>query len=288
MSSAPFPYNGRVPGTGEAFLNASTEGRLAHRTRGGRLYTADETYSDNRSLFHIPKGFDITQPGVIVLFFHGHGAMLKRDVWERQRLPAQITASGVNAVLLAPQFAVDARDSSIGRFWQPGALRQYLNDAARQFAALYGEPGTEAEFARMPIVVVGYSGGYMPAAWGLAHGGVRDRVSGVLLLDAMYGHQASFFNFIRRSPSAFFVSSYGRYTRNGNDSLRRVLADVGIDAAPSLPSVLRGGSVALIEATVSHRDYVTNAWAPMPVADVLRRMPGVGRIAAPGRVASRR
>ncbi|MGD9785409.1 MAG: hypothetical protein AB7U49_12055, partial [Hyphomicrobiaceae bacterium] len=168
LDSAPFPYDGRVPGTNATFLNASLDGRPAHRTGSGRVYSADETYSDNRSLVHMPKGFNVHGRGVIVLFFHGHGAKLERDVWHRQRLPAQVSMSGVNAVLVAPQFAVDARDSSIGRFWQPGALRQYLNEVSGELARLYGDPKTEPLFARMPVVIVGYSGGFLPAAWGLA------------------------------------------------------------------------------------------------------------------------
>jgi hypothetical protein len=61
---------------------------------GGR-----RSYHDNRVLLHIPKGFDARRPGVMVLFFHGHRATLERDVRDRQQVPAQISASGMNAVL---------------------------------------------------------------------------------------------------------------------------------------------------------------------------------------------
>src|SRR4051812_16164934 len=37
-------------------------------------------YSDNRVLVHVPAGFDVHRPGVIVVFFHGHRATLERDV----------------------------------------------------------------------------------------------------------------------------------------------------------------------------------------------------------------
>ena len=63
------------------------------------------------------RGFDPKRPAVMVVFFHGHGANLAQDVYDRQQVPAQITAAGVNAVLVAPQFAVDAADSSAGKFW---------------------------------------------------------------------------------------------------------------------------------------------------------------------------
>src|SRR5258708_33328953 len=79
------------------------------------------SYHDRRVLLHIPQGFDAHRPGVMVLFFHGHRTTLEPDVRDRQQVPAQISASGMNAVLVAPQVAVDAADSSIGPFLQPEA-----------------------------------------------------------------------------------------------------------------------------------------------------------------------
>src|SRR5207248_10842149 len=92
------------------------------------------SYQDRRVLLHIPKGFDASRPGVMLLFFHGHRATLERDVRDRQQVPAQISASGMNAVLVAPQFAVDAADSSVGRFSQPGAVARFVAEAAGELA----------------------------------------------------------------------------------------------------------------------------------------------------------
>ncbi len=66
----------------------------------------------------------------MVVFFHGHGANLARDVRDRQQVPAQITAAGTNAVLVAPQFAVNAADSSAGKFWEPNGFKRFLDEAA--------------------------------------------------------------------------------------------------------------------------------------------------------------
>lgn len=287
IASAPFPYAGRVPGSDAVFLNASVDGRPAHRTGSGRLYLADETYGDNRSLLHLPRGFDINAPGAIVLYFHGHGATLERDVWRRQQLPHQITMSGKNVVLVAPQFAVDARDSSIGRFWQPGALRRYLDETARELARLYGDPKSEAAFARLPVVIVGYSGGYLAAAWGLANGGIRDRVLGVVLLDALYSHTSTFQKFVTQQRNAFFVSAYGQSTRPENSDLKSRLEAAGLEPASAIPQVLGKGALAVIDAPTRHRDYVTRAWAHYPVTDVLRRIPSLSRIPTSDKYASR-
>ena len=125
LKSSAFPYLGNNPRTDEPFLNISKGDRRGHRSYGGRVYWQDETYNDNRVLMHVPENFDVRKPGVIVVFFHGNGATLERDVRDRQLVPQQISDSGVNAVLLAPQLAVDAADSSAGKFWQPGGLKRF-------------------------------------------------------------------------------------------------------------------------------------------------------------------
>ena len=124
----------------QPFLDISKDGRRGHRSYGGRVYWQDETYNDNRVLMHVPENFDIRKPGVIVVFFHGNGATLERDVRDRQLVPQQISDSGVNAVLLAPQLAVDAADFSAGKFWQPGGLKRFVDESADHLASLYGDP----------------------------------------------------------------------------------------------------------------------------------------------------
>src|SRR5262249_3754956 len=175
------------PGSESPFLNVSEQGRLGHRTSRGRVFWEDRTYADRRVLLHIPAHFDPNRPAVMIVFFHGHGATLTRDVLARQQLPTQISDSGVNAVLVAPQFALDAGDSSPGKLWKPGAFAKFVAEAGAQLAKLYDNPAAEQKFANMPIVLIAYSGGYLPAAVSLQRGGVKGRVRGVVLLDALYG-----------------------------------------------------------------------------------------------------
>ncbi|NJO33566.1 MAG: hypothetical protein HC869_10860 [Rhodospirillales bacterium] len=85
LETAPFPYSGLMPGTQKPFLDVIENGRRGHRTGAGRIYWEDETYSDRQVLLHIPKGFDIRRPSVIIVFFHGHGAKLADDVYLRQQ-----------------------------------------------------------------------------------------------------------------------------------------------------------------------------------------------------------
>jgi hypothetical protein len=287
LKSSAFPYFGNNPHTDEPFLNISRGERRGHRSFGGRVYWQDETYNDNRVLMHVPENFNIRKPGVIVVFFHGNGAKLERDVRDRQLVPQQISDSGINAVLLAPQLAVDAADSSAGKFWQPGGLKRFVAESADHLAKLYGDPAAAKAFANMPIVLVGYSGGFVPTAWSLEVGGLGNRVRGVFLLDAVYGELDKFASWIANNRSGFFVSAYTRYTQRHDQELMRMLKDKGIAISDDMDGPLRPGSVVFVKTPdgVTHRDYVTRAWTENPVREVLVKMastPALTRVAANG------
>ena len=291
LKSSAFPYLGNNPRTDQPFLDISKGERRGHRSYGGRIYWQDETYNDNRVLMHVPENFDVRKPGVIVVFFHGNGATLERDVRDRQLLPQQISDSNVNAVLLAPQLAVDAADSSAGKFWQPGGLKRFVAESSEHLARLYGDPGTAKAFLNMPVVIVGYSGGFMPTAWSLDVGGLGSRVRGVFLLDAVYGELDKFASWIVNNRSGFFVSSYTHYTKRHDNELMQMLKGKGITIAEDMDGPLRPGSVVFVETPegVTHRDYVTRAWTENPVKEVLVKMaatPALTRVAA-GTPASR-
>jgi len=274
LKSSAFPYLGNNPRTDEPFLDVSKGDRRGHRSYGGRVYWQDETYNDNRVLMRVPEHFDVRKPGVIVVFFHGNGATLERDVRDRQLVPQQISDSGVNTVLLAPQLAVDAADSSAGKFWQPGGLKRFVAESADHLARLSGDPGAAKAFANMPVVIVGYSGGFMPAAWSLEVGGLGNRVRGVFLLDAVYGELDKFASWVVNNRSGFFVSAYTHYTKRHDNELIQMLKDKGIAIAVDMDGPLRPGSVVFIETPegVTHRDYVTRAWTENPVKEVLVKM----------------
>ncbi|MFL6836732.1 MAG: alpha/beta hydrolase [Bradyrhizobium sp.] len=285
MKSSAFPYFGNNPRSDAPFLNISKGDRRGHRAYNGRVYWQDETYNDSRVLVHVPETFDVKKPGVIVVFFHGNGATLERDVRDRQVVPQQISDSGVNAVLLAPQLAVDAADSSAGKFWQPGGFKRFMDESAAHLARLYGDPKSAQAFANMPIVIVGYSGGFLPTAWSLDVGGATNRVRGVFLLDAVYGELDKFASWIESNRSGFFVSSYTRYTRRHDAELMAMLREKGITVTENMDGPLRPGSVAFVQTPdgVTHRDYVTQAWTEHPIKEVLVKMaatPALSRMAS--------
>ena len=288
FQTAPFPYHGRVPGSNRPFLSAGEPGHRGHVNFRGRVFWESETFSDNRVLLHVPPDFDPKRPAVIVVYFHGHGANLARDVRDRQQVPAQITAAGINAVLVAPQFAVNAADSSAGKFWEPNGFKHFLDEAAVKLARLYGDPRSAAAFANMPIVIVAYSGGFGPTLSVLDRGGVRSRIRGLVLLDALYAGIDRFADWIADNRSTFFVSSYTPHTAHHNADLERLLRERSVPYGSELRHNHLQGMVSFLPAgDVPHRDFVTHAWADNPIKDILARMNDIGpRIGTAGAPAS--
>jgi len=279
FSNSPFPYHGVKPDDGTPFMDVqSADGRLGHSSPRGGVYYEDQTYSDRRVIVALPGGFDLRKRAAIVVFFHGNNASLEQDVNGRQHVVDQFQDSGINAAFVAPQFAVDALDSSAGRFWQPGAFAQFMAEAATALAGLWGSRSARNSFAALPIILVAYSGGYNPAAYALAVGGVGKRVKGVILLDALIAEEDKFASWIAANRrSGFFFSGYTGAAAAGNINTMHLLASHGISYSTSLPQALSPGGIYFAATAGDHDSYMTGAWVGAPMAWLLGRVPGYGR-----------
>jgi hypothetical protein len=219
---------------------------------------------------------------VIVVFFHGNDAILARDVRDRQQVPRQVAESGLNAVLVAPQFAVNAADSSSGRFWEPGVFAKFLSEAVERLTQFHGDPRARAAFEQAPVVIVAYSGGYNPTAYSLAGGGATDRIRGVILLDALFAEQDKFADWIAKHPQAFLFSAYGKAARGEHAELQRLLAERRVAFQTAVPARLTPGSVTLFPVSdeIRHVDFVTQSWVKDPIKVMLAKVPGFPRTGA--------
>ncbi len=277
FQNSAFPYHGLIPnyqetGKTRPFLDVDDNGRLGHSSPRGGLLWEDETYNDRTVLLAAPESFDPSRPGHIVVFFHGNNATLERDVIARQQIVRQLAESGLNAVLVVPQLAHDAADSSAGRFWSPGGFAAFLNEAEGRLGDFY--PAARGAFRRMPVVVVAYSGGYLPAVYSLTVGGEDGRVRGVVLLDALYGERDKFVSWVEGpGRGAFFVSAYSTSSKEGNMGVEAELAAAGLSVETSLPASLTPGAIAFVDAgSVDHNDFVTSAWGGAPLRDIFARV----------------
>jgi hypothetical protein len=272
-----FPYDGYIPGEEKKFLDKEEGGRRGHTSPRGGVHWEEQNYRDKSTLLYIPQGFDISAPALIVVFFHGNHAMLDRDVARRQRVPAQLGESRLNAVLVAPQLGFDVADSSAGRFWERGFFGKYLAEAATRLAGLHGDPCLKSRFDQLPVVLVAYSGGYNAAAYALDIGGADNRIHGVILLDALYGETDKFERWLERHHgAAFFFSAYSPSSLTENLALQRALHSHEIRIQVGGHFRLRpGGAVFLpTRPDVQHNDFVTGAWVTKPLAAVLSAIDG--------------
>ncbi len=277
FKNSAFPYHGLIPnyqetGKTRPFLDVDDNGRLGHSSPRGGLLWEDQTYNDRTVLLAAPQSFDPSQSGVIVVFFHGNQATLTRDVIARQQIVRQLADSGLNGVLIAPQLALDAPDSSAGRFWSPGGFAAFLSEAEGKLGDFY--PNARGAFRRMPVVIVAYSGGYLPAVYSLTVGGAEGRIRGLVLLDALYGERDKFVSWVEGpGRNAFFVSAYSTSSREGNMAVEAELQQAGLKTEDALPATLSPGEIAFVDAgTVDHNDFVTSAWGGAPLRDIFSRM----------------
>ena len=278
FNASPFPYRSVIPGTTKSFLDARDGKRRGHTTGRGDVYWEETTYSDRRSLLYLPKGFDPSRPVLILLFLHGQGATLERDVVLRQAVPRQVDESGKNIALVAPQFAYDALDSSAGNFWRGGHFARYVDEAAERLMRLYGDRKAGRGFNLAPVTIAAYSGGYLSAAYALERGGANHRVNGLILLDALYGEEPKFASwFAARRRQAFLLSAFTDSTKAENVTLQGLLTKRRIPFTRTVPKALTPGTACFVGPTGGldmHGDFVTRAWQADPLTQALSRIPG--------------
>jgi len=282
FTNGPFPYSGPGEDGRTPFYDAvDALKRRGHRTPSGDVLMEGITYGDDRTLMYVPAGFDPRRPALMVVFFHGHGSAIERTVTEAD-LPRQITESGANAVLVAPQFAYDAADSSPGKFWRPGAFARFIDEVATKLARLLTAQGADLRrlsgvFNLAPVMLVAFSGGYKPAAYVLARGGAAHRIHSVVLLDALYDEEDKFAAWFAGARQRAFIASFYTESTAGNQArLRDLLAKRRIASTTSMPaSFAHGTAVFIASGTIErHARFVLEGPPRDPVKTVLAAIPG--------------
>jgi hypothetical protein len=197
-------------------------------------------------LVHVPPTFAATGPVNLVVFLHGWStcvavvaaaadAPCRPGGKARPALDvvAQFEAARVNALLVVPQLAFEARSSDPGRLGAPGGLRRLVADvlAAPPLGAALGSRRRVEDVGR--VVVFAHSGGILPLGRVLLGGGLP--VHEAHLLDALYRHHDEIYAWARRQlprfdpadpASARLTFVYTDRERTGPGT-RRLLARLG-------------------------------------------------------------
>lgn len=145
-------------------------------------------------LVFVPRHFRPSTNGTVsfIVHFHGHNTTAERAIAAHQ-LREQLDDSKQNAILVVPQLAVMAPDSTAGRLDTPGTFNKMLGDvlslldtraARRELGGSAIPEGASAPTAIGRVVVSAHSGGYHSAATVLKVGGTA--IQEVYLFDALY------------------------------------------------------------------------------------------------------
>ena len=184
LNSAPFPHPRRAEG----------------HSYQGKLYLAQDHYSDSTVAIFIPKGFRAADKVDFVVHFHGWKNHVT-SVLEQYQLIEQFVESKRNGILVVPQGPRDAPDSFGGKLEDPEGCKRFMADvmqALRQAPAL-----KQADLTLGQIVLSGHSGGYEVISGILDRGGLTDHVREVWLFDGLYGQTDKFLTWIDRQQGRF-------------------------------------------------------------------------------------
>ena len=232
--------------TGRRALAAEAAPRLksiARDARGTTLFLAlddapfpapGSPYRDDTVIVFVPAHYRFYEDdGVAALVhFHGHNTTAERAMAAHE-LREQLADSKQNAVLVVPQLATLAPDSSCGKLESPGGLARLLIEAvgcaAREGRATLGDTAFPASAPLGTVCLSAHSGGYHAAASCLRAGGVDVREA--YLFDSLYAELDAFREWVvvRRGESLHrrhkLVSYFteGGTTEASNDALRAEL-----------------------------------------------------------------
>lgn len=224
--------------------------------RGARAEAFTEGLSLATRAYELPRGapslvahagasFDPSRPFDVVLFLHGWNGCVnvlvragevpcipggaRETGWD---LAGGFDAASTNAIFLAPQLAYRTREGRPGRLAQEGAAARMIDEA---LTAL----GTRVQGKRLRdarrVIVVAHSAGFMAALAVMRRGGLGEKLTRVVLMDALYDVPSAFFTWLRGGAHRHIVSIHTADRRTTMHNA--ALAELGRRAMPGEVSV---------------------------------------------------
>jgi len=179
-----------------------------------KLYDAASHYNDSTVGIFKPPGYVDRESVDYLVHFHGWNNNV-RHVFERYNLAAQVTGSGLNAILVVPQGPLDAPDSGDGKLeLDPGGFARFIGDVATYLR----QAGVSSSERVGRIVLTAHSGGYGGAGGVLTVGRMNDRITDVILFDAAYGYFDAFAGWAK-VQGHHLLSLFTSDTSTGNAAL---------------------------------------------------------------------
>jgi hypothetical protein len=273
LKTAPFPLVGKESDpnffdfvdsqTGERFRTSRTLERLSEK----------DHYRDNSVLFHVPPQFDPNKPFSYVVFFHGNRTEV-RQALKDYRFDDQINRSGKNVILVLPQLAKNAADSSPGRFAKRNAFQAFMQEVSLVLSQKLGKK-YQKQLTQAPIILAAFSGGYKPLACTLDRGGTDLRIKGILLLDGLYEDLYIFGKWLLSHANAtFFINIYteGSVCQDKTIALAQFLREHRLPFKEEWPKGIKKGQVVLLRSSYDHLQVPVEGPPREPLAELLRSL----------------
>ncbi len=215
---------------GDIILRPFANAPYPHKSRengfkGSSKTFGPEHYTDSTVGIVIPKGYVPSDRVDYVVHFHGHMNHVA-NVLTKYKLPQQLVAAKVNAILIVPQGPTDAADSGGGKLeLDPGAFGKLI-DEVTDYLKAEGKIKTDKVGK---IVLAAHSGGYKVTAAILHHGGKPKNITDVLLLDASYGSLEWFADWCKAAPADHrLVSLFTDHLADENKLIMNQLDKAGV------------------------------------------------------------
>jgi hypothetical protein len=229
---------------------------IAHEAHGTTFWlslenapfpTPSGAYRDDTVIVFVPShyryDFDGDEGVAALVHFHGHNTTAERAM-TMHALREQLADSRQNAILIVPQLALMATDSSCGKLETPGGLARLVSEAilttAHEGRATLGDARFPVHARRGTVCVSAHSGGYHAAASCLRDGGLDVRET--YLFDSLYAEVETFRDWVtsrkgaslhrRHKLVSFFVD--GTSTDPNNGALRAQLDRAGVLTASEI------------------------------------------------------
>lgn len=202
------------------------------------------------AVVHGKRGVDPQGRLSVVVFLHGfRGCAVAQMASEAvacgpdyARVPGRhlarehVRAAG-NSLLVIPQLKLMRRDGAPGRLAKAGGFAAFMRELLDEHLRTELGPGALSRVER--IALVAHSAGYQAALAILNRGDLADRITTVVLLDALYAGTPGFAAWVRGDPARRLLTLHGHSGKPARNSrtLLRQLSRTGT-ATEQLPAAL--------------------------------------------------
>ena len=241
LDNAPFPHQDRANG----------------HTYDGKLYSAEEHYSDSTTLVYIPKYFNLKGRTDVVVYFHGWNNNVDSMITQFD-LVTQFYDSGINAILVMPEGPKNAPDSFGGKLEEKDVFSKFINETLDSLSRKLNTTLCVGN-----ITLAGHSGAYRIIAYIIMRGGLIEKINKVILFDGLYADVEKYSYWIDHYNGKFiniYTPSGG--TKRSSENLMECLTAWNIPfrlvAEDELSdSIIRENRIVFIESQLTHNEVIS-------------------------------